>query len=86
MPATMKAGTWIGKVNDVSVEKLPKPTLLNPLDGIVQLTTVDVCSSDLHTYHGFFGSREPPCVLGREVIGIVTEIGQGVNCVDEGRP
>jgi threonine dehydrogenase-like Zn-dependent dehydrogenase len=84
MPSTMKAVVWSGKPYSVTVEKLPKPKIIDPLDVIVRLTTSGICGSDLHIYHGLLGSREPPWILGHEGIGIVTEIGQGVTGLRKG--
>ena len=80
----MKAVIWSGKPSSVTVEKSPKPRILDPLDVIVRLTTSGICGSDLHIYHGALGSRGPPWILGHEGIGIVTEIGQGVTGLRKG--
>ena len=48
----MRANCWYGK-NDVRVEKVPDPEILNPRDAIVRITSTAICGSDLHLYDGY---------------------------------
>ena len=43
----MKALVWHA-TNDVRVEHVPDPKILNPRDAIVKITTTAICGSDLH--------------------------------------
>ncbi len=45
----MKAVTWQGK-RDVRVENVPDPTIEQPTDAIVRVTSSGICGSDLHLY------------------------------------
>jgi threonine dehydrogenase-like Zn-dependent dehydrogenase len=81
---TMRAVFWEGKPFHVSVKDTPKPTIQDPGDAIVRLTTGAICGSDLHTYHGLLGSPTPPWPMGHEGIGIVTEVGGNVTTVKVG--
>ena len=45
----MKAVTWHGK-RDVRVDNVPDPTIEQPTDAIVRITTTGICGSDLHLY------------------------------------
>jgi len=47
----MKAVTFQG-VGDVKVEDVADPTIVDPTDVVVRITTSAVCGSDLHQYHG----------------------------------
>ncbi len=47
----MKALCWYGK-NDVRVETVPDPKILDPRDAIIKLTTTAICGSDLPLYDG----------------------------------
>src|SRR5256885_1463956 len=47
----MRATCWYGK-NDVRVEDVPDPKILNPGDAIVRITSTAICGSDLHLYDG----------------------------------
>jgi threonine dehydrogenase-like Zn-dependent dehydrogenase len=70
----MKALTWHGK-RDVRVEEVPDPTIQEPTDAIVRITTTNICGSDLHLYETlgpFMGKGD---VLGHEPMGIVQEVG-----------
>ena len=48
----MKAVVWHG-TNDIRVERVPDPAILNPRDAIVRVTTTAICGSDLHLLDGF---------------------------------
>ncbi|MFO7303780.1 MAG: glutathione-dependent formaldehyde dehydrogenase, partial [Acidobacteriota bacterium] len=43
----MKALCWHGR-GDVRVERVPDPSILNPRDGIIEVTSTAICGSDLH--------------------------------------
>ncbi len=43
----MKAVTWQGK-RHVRVDEVPDPTILQPTDAIIAVTTTNFCGSDLH--------------------------------------
>ncbi len=73
----MKAVTWHGN-RDVRVEEVPDPTIQEPTDAIIKITSSGLCGSDLHLYETlgpFMGKGD---VLGHEPMGIVQEVGPGV--------
>jgi threonine dehydrogenase-like Zn-dependent dehydrogenase len=74
----MKANCWMGK-NDVSVEKVPDPTILNDRDAIVRITSTAICGSDLHLYNGYVPTMRKGDILGHEFMGEVVEVGKGVS-------
>ena len=45
----MKAVAWQGK-RGVRVDNVPDPTIQEPTDAIVRITTTAICGSDLHLY------------------------------------
>ena len=59
----MKAVCWEGR-NDVRVEDVPDPTLINPRDAIVRITSTAICGSDLHLYDGFIPTMRAGDILG----------------------
>ena len=70
----MRAVTWHGK-RDVRVEEVPDPVIQEPTDAIIQVTTTNICGSDLHLYEvlgPFMGTGD---VLGHEPMGVVVETG-----------
>ncbi|HYK41293.1 MAG TPA: zinc-dependent alcohol dehydrogenase [Thermoanaerobaculia bacterium] len=72
----MRAVCWMGK-KDVSVENVPDPTIINPRDAIVKITSTAICGSDLHLYDGYIPSMEKGDILGHEFMGEVVEVGPG---------
>jgi threonine dehydrogenase-like Zn-dependent dehydrogenase len=74
----MKANCWFGK-NDVRVEQVPDPQILNPRDAIVRITSTAICGSDLHLLDGFVPTMEKGDILGHEFMGEVVDVGKGVN-------
>jgi threonine dehydrogenase-like Zn-dependent dehydrogenase len=74
----MKAVCWMGK-EKIQVHDVPDPTILNPRDAVIKITTTCICGSDLHLYDGFVPTLEQGDILGHEFMGEVVEIGSGVN-------
>jgi len=70
----MKALCWYGK-NDVRVETVPEPKILNPRDAIIKTTLTAICGSDLHLLHGCIPSMKQGDILGHEFMGEVLEVG-----------
>jgi threonine dehydrogenase-like Zn-dependent dehydrogenase len=79
----MKAVTWHGK-RDVRVDTVPDPSIQEPTDAIVRITSSGICGSDLHLYEvltPFMGEGD---ILGHEPMGIVEEVGREVTNVAAG--
>ncbi len=79
----MRAVCWMGK-NDVRVEHVPDPKILDERDAIVRVTSTAICGSDLHLYGGFIPTMEKGDVLGHEFMGEVVETGSAVRNVRKG--
>ena len=73
----MKALCWMG-VNDVRVETVPDPQILNPRDAIIKITSTAICGSDLHLFDGYIPSLVKGDILGHEFMGEVVEVGGAV--------
>jgi len=73
----MKAICWYDK-NDVQVEHVPDPTLLNPRDAVIKITCTAICGSDLHLYNGLIPTMKAGDILGHEFMGEVVEVGHAV--------
>lgn len=67
----------------LSVESVDDPKIEEPNDAVIRITTANICGSDLHPYEGG-APLEAGMVLGHENMGIVEEIGPGVNRVKAG--
>ena len=74
----MKAVCWNGK-HDVQVMNVPDPSIINPHDAILRITTTAICGSDLHLYDGYIPTMEKGDILGHEFMGEVVEIGSAVD-------
>jgi threonine dehydrogenase-like Zn-dependent dehydrogenase len=70
----MQALVWHGK-NDVRVERVPDPKILNARDAIVRVTTAAICGSDLHLLNGYIPTMQTGDILGHEFMGEVVEVG-----------
>ena len=70
----MKAVCYYGK-EDVRVETVPDPEILNPRDAIIRVTATAICGSDLHIYGGYIPTMLKGDVLGHEFMGEVVEVG-----------
>lgn len=73
----MKAVTWHGK-RDVRVDTVPDPRLEESTDAIIEVTSTNICGSDLHLYEVLGAFMNPGDILGHEPMGVVTEVGSGV--------
>lgn len=74
----MKAITWHGK-RDVRVDRVPDPKIEEPTDAIIEVTSTNICGSDLHLYEVLGAFMNPGDILGHEPMGIVREVGSGVS-------
>jgi len=63
---------------DVRVDTVPDPTILNPRDAIIKITSTAICGSDLHLYDGFIPTMQSGDILGHEFMGEIVELGSGV--------
>jgi threonine dehydrogenase-like Zn-dependent dehydrogenase len=79
----MKAVTWHGR-RDVRVDTVPHPTIQEPTDAIVRITSTGLCGSDLHLYELFGPFLAKGDVLGQEPMGIVEAVGSEVTNVRVG--
>src|ERR1700712_2935964 len=78
----MKAVVFHGP-RDLKVEEVPDPTIEEPLDAIIRITTANICGSDLHPYEGR-ADLDEGMVLGHENMGIVEAVGAGVGRIKVG--
>lgn len=79
----MKAVCWHG-TNDVRVDTVPDPKILNPRDAIIKITSTAICGSDLHLYDGYNPTMKSGDILGHEFMGEVVELGSSVKNVKIG--
>ncbi len=73
----MKAVTWQG-IEKVVVSDVPEPTIQDPTDAVVEVTSTAICGSDLHLYKVLAPFLTPGDIIGHEFMGIVREVGTEV--------
>jgi threonine dehydrogenase-like Zn-dependent dehydrogenase len=73
----VRALVWNG-VNDLRVEQVDEPRLLNAHDAIVKVSLTTSCGSDLHLLGGYVPTMRSGDVLGHEFVGEVVEVGSAV--------
>lgn len=79
----MKALCWHGR-NDVRIDNVPDPKILNPRDAIIKVTATAICGSDLHLYNAFIPTLMEGDILGHEFMGEVVELGSEVKNLKKG--
>ncbi len=79
----MKAVCWMGK-SKMETQTVADPQILNPHDAIIKVTRTAICGSDLHLFDGFIPTMEQGDIMGHEFMGIVEEVGHGVNNLKRG--
>lgn len=79
----MRAVTWHGR-HDVRVDTVPDPTIEEPTDVIVQITSPGICGSDPHLYSVLGPFLEEGDILGHEPMGVVVETGAEVTALRAG--
>ena len=79
----MKALTWHG-AHDVRVDTVPDPSIEQPTDAIIKVTSTGICGSDLHLYEVLGPYLDKGDVLGHEPMGIVEEVGAEVTHIKPG--
>jgi threonine dehydrogenase-like Zn-dependent dehydrogenase len=74
----MKAVVFHG-IGDVRLDDLPDPSIEQPPDAIVRLTSSSaICGTDLHSIRGTMAGAREGCILGHERVGVVEELGDHV--------
>ncbi|TWF95960.1 glutathione-independent formaldehyde dehydrogenase [Saccharopolyspora dendranthemae] len=67
----------------VAVKDVPDARIERPTDVLVRVTATNICGSDLHMYEGRT-DLEAGRVLGHENLGVVAEVGSGVERIRVG--
>jgi len=79
----MKAVVWHG-VGDIRLDDVAEPTLQDPEDAIVRLTSSAICGTDLHFVRGTMAGMKPGTILGHEGVGVVEALGENVRNFERG--
>ncbi|MDD2860759.1 MAG: glutathione-dependent formaldehyde dehydrogenase [Acidiphilium sp.] len=62
-------------IGDIRLDEVPEPSLQDPADAIVRLTSSAICGTDLHFVRGTFSGMKEGRILGHEGVGIVEQVG-----------
>jgi len=71
-------------IGDIRLDDVPEPTIKEPMDAIVRITTSAICGTDLHFVRGTFSGMKAGTILGHEAVGIVEQLGSGVRNLSVG--
>ncbi len=80
----MRALCWHGK-KDIRCDVVPDPTIEDPRDAIVKVTSCAICGSDLHLFDGFMPGMKHGDILGHEFMGEIVEVGSAVKKLKVGQ-
>lgn len=69
----MRAVTFQGN-KKMEVRNMPDPTIQEPTDVIIKVTSTAICGSDLHFYHHGELFIDDDYIIGHEPMGIVEEV------------
>ena len=73
----MKA-VQIVKPNQLEVIEVPMPELTEKDNVLVKMTAAGICGSDVGIYHGTNAAATYPRIIGHEMVGVVSEVGERV--------
>jgi threonine dehydrogenase-like Zn-dependent dehydrogenase len=79
----MRALCWNG-INDLRVETVGDPSIVNPRDAILKVTMSTTCGSDLHFIDGYIPTMREGDVIGHEFMGEIVDVGRDVKKVAKG--
>ncbi|RUP31905.1 chaperonin 10-like protein, partial [Jimgerdemannia flammicorona] len=72
-----------GKDKPLELTELPLKTWTED-DVDIQVTHCGICGSDMHTLSSDWGPTPYPCVVGHEIVGVVTRVGANVKDIKVG--
>lgn len=75
--------TVMHKAHDVTIEDVPDAAIVEPTDAVIRITRACVCGSDLRPYND--GPNVEGQRMGHEAIGVVEDVGGGVQRIRRGQ-
>jgi threonine dehydrogenase-like Zn-dependent dehydrogenase len=75
--------TIMPKAHDVRIENIPDAAIQEPTDAVIRITRACICGSDLWPYNG--GPNVEGQRMGHEAIGVVEDVGSGVQRIRRGQ-
>ena len=80
---TMRAAVFHGP-GDIRVEEVPRPHA-GPGEAVIRVTLTTICGTDVHILKGEY-PVEPGLIIGHEPVGVIDELGAGVDRLRGRRP
>jgi threonine dehydrogenase-like Zn-dependent dehydrogenase len=74
---------WHGR-EDLRVDTVADPTIEEPTDAVVRVTSTAICGSDLHLYRGLVPGMKEGDIVGHEPMGVVEAVGAEVDHISPG--
>jgi threonine dehydrogenase-like Zn-dependent dehydrogenase len=71
----MRALRWHGKHDIRCDNHVPDPSIEDPRDAIIKVSSCAICGSDIHLYDGFMPGMQHGDIMGHEFMGEVMEVG-----------
>ena len=71
----MRALRWHGKHDIRCDNHVPDPSIEDPHNTIIKISSCAICGSDLHLYDGFMPGMQHGDIMGHEFMGEVMEVG-----------
>jgi hypothetical protein len=71
------------RAHEVRIEDVPDATIQQPTDAVIRITRACICGSDLWPYNG--GPNVENQRMGHEAIGVVEDVGSGVERIERGQ-
>src|SRR4051812_45540210 len=75
--------TFMYQAGDVRIQDAPDPSIVDPTDAIIRVTSACICGSDLWPYADL-EATETGRPMGHEAIGIVEDVGSDVQTIKRG--
>jgi len=75
--------TVMHKAHDVTIENVPDAAIIEPTDAVIRITRACICGSDLWPYND--GPNVAGQRMGHESIGVVEDVGSGVQRIRRGQ-
>lgn len=72
-------------INNLAVEQVRDPSIINPHDAIIKVKLSTACGSDLHLLNGYVPTMEKGDIIGHEFMGEVVETGPEVKKLHTGQ-
>ena len=83
METTMKALVYGGS-EKIELKEVSKPKIEKPTDALIKILKTTICGTDLGILHGKTPTCKPGTTLGHEGVGVIEEVGEGVQSFKKG--